>query len=156
MNSIFAQQQALLGEKLLILKRLQNALSWSLHRLPDAIDTQTISDPAMAERLAAIVDRFCKLQDQLAAAMRHAHAMLGEKQRSFHDVITWAINESILPDETTWLELRSLRNRLTHEYDPSSDAMPELVTMIRQGHAELATINDQFNRRCAERQLTAS
>lgn len=81
------QQQRLLEEKLCVLQRLQFGMNWSLERLP-ALDTLTTEDPATAERIATIVDRFCKLQDQLAGAMRHAHGMLSEKRRSFHDVVT--------------------------------------------------------------------
>ncbi len=60
--------------------------------------------------------------------MRHAHTALGERQRHFQDVAPWAISEFILPDESTWLELHSLRNRLTHEYGPTSVDLPELLT----------------------------
>lgn len=126
------QQQLLLAEKLRVLRRIQDGLRWSLQRLPE-LDGTAMNDPAVAERGAAIVDRFCKLQDQLAGVMRHVHAMLGERQRNFQDVVTWAISDGLLEKESTWLELRSLRNRLTHEYDPGSDELPDLMILIRQG-----------------------
>ncbi len=153
MNNLLSEQQALLAEKLLIMQRLHGGLAWSLERLPACVDVQAISDPAVAERTAAVVDRFCKLQDQFAGALRQAHAMLGEKYRSFHDVVTWAVNERLLPDEPTWLELRSLRNRLTHEYDPANDALPELIQSIRDGHALLATAIHHFQSLCTQRGL---
>lgn len=152
MTSLLAQQQKLLEEKLRVLRRIRDGLAWSLKRLPD-LNAATMDDPAVAERVAAIVDRFCKLQDQLAGAMRHAHTMLGERQRNFHDVVTWAVSEDILPNETTWLELRSLRNRLTHEYDLASGDMPELMALIRQGETTLAAAADQCIQRCTERGL---
>lgn len=152
MTSLLAQQQKLLEEKLRILRRIRDGLAWSLKRLPD-LNAATMDDPAVAERVAAIVDRFCKLQDQLAGAMRHAHTMLGERQRNFNDVVTWAVSEHILPNETTWLELRSLRNRLTHEYDLASDDMPELMALIRQAETTLTAATDQCSQRCTERGL---
>lgn len=152
MNPVFAQQQALLAEKIRVLQRIRNGLAWSLERLPETASAD-MDDPAAAERRAAIVDRFCKLQDQLAGAMRHAHAMLGEQQRNFHDVVAWAVSEGVLPDETTWLELRSLRNRMTHEYDPASHVMPELMALIRDSEPTLGTAADRLDQRCRERGL---
>lgn len=143
MNSILAQQRKLLDEKILVLSRLQEGLQWSLDRLPPS-DSINMDDPAASERVSAIVDRFCKLQDQLAGAMRHAHAMLGEKNRSFQDVVTWAVAQRILPDQEAWLELRSLRNRLTHEYDLASNDLPELVAMIRQTTTILTETSTRF------------
>lgn len=71
MTSVLEQQQRLLADKLAVLHRLQEGLRWSLDRLPP-IDASNAADPAVGERAAAIVDRFRKLQDQLASAMRHA------------------------------------------------------------------------------------
>lgn len=152
MTFLLSQQQALLQDRLRVLQRLQEGLAWSLARLPE-LPEAPFGDPAIAERLAAIVDRFRKLQDQLAGAMRHAHTMLGEKQRSFHDVVTWAVAESLLADEATWLELRSLRNRLTHEYDPASETLPELIELIRSSSPILATAATRFAQLCAQRGL---
>lgn len=152
MTSLLAQQQKLLAEKLQVLQRLEDGLAWSLDHLPE-LEAAALDDPAVAERVAAIVDRFCKLQDQLAGAMRHVHSMLGEKQRSFHDVVTWAVSEQILPGESLWLELRSLRNRLTHEYDPKSEAFLELVAMIRAYSRHLGLASARLARLCEQRGL---
>ncbi|HEX7338820.1 MAG TPA: hypothetical protein VF271_02690, partial [Rhodanobacteraceae bacterium] len=127
-------------------------MAWSLARLPE-LDASAPDDPAIAERTAAIVDRFCKLQDQLAGAMRHAHTMLGERQRNFQDVVTWAVSEHILPDEPTWLELRSLRNRLTHEYDLANDDLPDLMALIRQDNGILIAAATRFIQLCVQRGL---
>lgn len=139
-------------DRLRVLQRLQEGLAWSLARLPKRPE-KPFGDPAVAESMAAIVDRFCKLQDPLAGAMRHAHAMLGEKQRSFHDVMTWAVAESPLADEATWLERRSLRRRLTHEYDPASDTWPERIELIRSSSPILATAATRLAQLGAQRGL---
>lgn len=152
MTSLLVQQRKLLDEKLRALQRIKGGLAWSLERLPE-LGASAMDDPAIAERIAAIVDRFCKLQDQLASAMRHAHSMLGERQRNFHDVVTWAVSEHVLPSEAAWLELRSLRNRLTHEYDLTDDGLPQLVALIREGDATLAVAIAQFTELCAKRNL---
>lgn len=142
MSTLFAQQQQLLVDKLRVLAHLQAGLQWSLERLPP-LSEDNLAKPEIGERIAAIVDRFCKLQDQFAGTMRHAHAMVGEKNRSFSDVVTWAVEHDILASNVTWLELRSLRNQLTHEYDLESDRLPELIAMVEEGfqtmNASIAT-----------------
>lgn len=100
MTALLSQQQRLLAEKLRVLARINNGLAWSLDRMP-APEQAPMDDPAVAERAAAIVERFCKLQDQLAGALGHAHAMLGERRRNFNDVVTWAVSEQILPATST-------------------------------------------------------
>lgn len=152
MTSPLAQQKQLLEDRICILQRLEARLQWSLDRLPD-VDGGAIDNPAVSERISAIVDRFCKLQDQLAGSLRHAHSMLGEKQRSFQDVITWAVSQDILPNQAAWLELRALRNRLTHEYDLETDRLPELLTLVRQAKDILAIAITRFTHRCGELDL---
>lgn len=148
MTSPLAQQKILLDEKIRVLQRLDSQLQWSLDHLPVAMDVSHIGDPTISERIAAIVDRFCKLQDQLAGALRHAHTLLGEKQRSFQDVVTWAVTQRLLPNQDTWLELRSLRNRLTHEYDLETDRLPELLALIRVAKNVLGTTIERFVALC--------
>lgn len=144
MNPLFDQQKQLLATRLQVLQRLQGGLEWSLERLP-ALNATTITEPEVSERISAIVDRFCKLQDQFAGVLGQAHILLGQRRRSFSDVITWAAEQNILADSTTWLELRSLRNRLTHEYDLTSDNLPELMALVRDGFATLQTAIQHFN-----------
>lgn len=147
MSTLFTQQQRLLSQKLEVLRRLQAGLQWSFDRLPP-LTVKNINDPAVNERISAIVDRFCKLQDQFAGAMRHAHSMLGEKSRSFTDVITWAVEQGVLPSSQHWLELRSLRNRLTHEYDLESESLPDLITLVRDGLEAMNTSIASFDSVC--------
>lgn len=147
MTTLLEQQRALLQHKIDVLNRLQSGLEWSFQRLPELTD-DNISDPAVSERVAAIVERFTKLQDQLAGGLQHAHIMLGEKRRSFADVVDWAVKQEILPDNDTWLELRSLRNWLTHEYDPESDQLPELIALVRNALATLTACIERFSKTC--------
>lgn len=68
-----------------------------MQRLPATLGLQDLQQPAIAERIAALHDRFTKRQDQLAGALRHAHAMLGERYRSFADVAAWAVRVTSSP-----------------------------------------------------------
>jgi hypothetical protein len=146
-NGLIEQQRTLLAQKLAVLARLQANLRWSFDRLPQSADLDA-RDPAITERTAAIVERFTKLQDQLAGALQHAHAMLGEKHRSFSDVVDWSVAQGFLPDSETWLELRALRNRLTHEYELENEQLADLLALIRAATTTLATCIQRFERRC--------
>lgn len=154
MTELLAQQRRLLAEKLRVLAHIRDGLTWSLERLPDPT-TASVDDPATAERVAAIVDRSCKLQDQLAGTMGHVHAMLGERRRNFNDVVTWSVSEQILPTSAAWLELRGLRNRLTHEYDLASSDMPELILLIHRGTRTLTAAIRRLATLCEQRELLA-
>lgn len=79
--------------------------------------------------------------------------MHGDRRRSFHDIVTWAVAERILPAESAWLELRSLRNRPTHEYDLAGADVPELLAFIRQGTLTLNSAIQRFARLCEEPRL---
>lgn len=150
MSTLFAEQQALLAHPLSILARLEQGIAYSMQRLPATLGRQDLQQPAISERIAALNDRFTKLQDQLAGALRHAHAMLGERYRSFADVVAWAVRVNVLPDTATWLELRALRNRLTHDYDLEAESALEWVALIR-GSAEVSSgIIRRFEASCRD------
>ena len=148
MSALFAEQQVLLAHQLQVLARLEQGIAYSLDRLPAALDLEGLRNPEIAERVAALNDRFTKLQDQLAGALRHAHAMLGERYRSYADVVAWAVRLGILPDAPTWLELRALRNRLTHDYDLEAESALELIQLIRSSVDTLAGIMRRFATAC--------
>lgn len=133
-----------------VLARLEQGIAFSLARLPTALDLDELRKPEIAERVAALNDRFTKLQDQLAGALRHAHAMLGERYRSYADVVAWAVRLGILPDAPTWLELRALRNRLTHDYDLEAESALELIQLIRSSVDTLSGIMRRFEASCRD------
>lgn len=150
MSALFAEQQALLVHQLQVLARLEQGMAYSLNRLPQTLGPDDLQKPEIAERIAAINDRFTKLQDQLSGALRHAHAMLGERYRSFADVVTWAVRVGILADSAVWLELRALRNRLTHDYELEAAGIVELLRAIRDNADSLSAILARFRTACRD------
>ena len=112
MSALFAQQQALLQQQLHVLTRIESGLRYSLERLPKALAPSDLDNAEVLERLASINDRYTKLQDQLSAALRHAHAMIGERYRGFADVIDWAVRQDLIEQAEVWMEPRALRNHI--------------------------------------------
>ncbi|MBN2679715.1 MAG: hypothetical protein JXR24_05750 [Acidithiobacillaceae bacterium] len=148
MTTLYQEQQALLGRQLAVLRCLRDGLRFTAGRLRWQITATDLDDPEAAERLAALNDRFAKLQDQLAGALRHAHTMLGERYRTFFDVITWMAHESIITSPEVWLELRSLRNQLTHDYDLDAQAAVRYLNALHDNMDALIAIVEKFEGVC--------
>ena len=153
MSALYQQQQALLERQLQILARLDQGIRYSLARLPDPLRPEDLKNPDVAERIASLNDRCTKLQDQLAGALRHAHGMLGERYRSYADVVDWAVQQDIVSTPQVWMELRALRNRLTHDYDLEAEVTVEIVEAMRNSVENLAGIIRRFTALCVQRGL---
>jgi len=153
MNTLYQEQQALLRRQLAVLRRLRDGLRYSAQRLRWPITASDLDDPEAAERLAALNDRFTKLQDQLAGATRHAHTMLGERYRSYFDVITWMAHEGIITNPEVWLELRTLRNQLTHDYDLEAQTAAQYLNALHDSMDTLTAILERFEAVCHQYRL---
>jgi len=143
MNALFQDQQTLLAQQFDVLHRLRAGIAFTRRRLPDTLTPAGMEDPEIAERIAALNDRFTKLQDQFAGALRHAYSMTGERYRSFLDVVTWAVQHAIIPNPQDWYELRTLRNRLTHDYDLNADGAFEVIQALL---GSIDTLGETINR----------
>ena len=77
---------------------------------------QRSRDLEFYERLAAIHERFGKLQDLLATTMRHLCELSGENTESFLRVASFCHKAGILSSLEDWQTCRSLRNRAAHAY----------------------------------------
>jgi hypothetical protein len=73
-------------------------------------------DLALFEPLAAINERFAKLQDLLSTAMRHYCELSGERSDTFLRVLAACEKAGIVPSAEAWQTCRSLRNRAAHDY----------------------------------------
>jgi hypothetical protein len=77
---------------------------------------QRSRDVEFYERLAALNERFGKLQDLLATTMRHLRGLSGENTESFLRVASFCRKAGILSSLEDWQTCRSLRNRAAHAY----------------------------------------
>ncbi len=74
-------------------------------------------DIALFESLAAINERFAKLQDTLGAAMRHAALLAGEPGGTFLKVLAFYEKVGVLDLVSTWQLCRTTRNLAAHDYE---------------------------------------
>lgn len=74
-------------------------------------------DAAFFETLAAINERFAKLQDVLASAFRHATLLAGEKTNTFLEVLAFFEKLGVVSSSHEWQRIRILRNLAAHDYE---------------------------------------
>jgi len=89
-------------------------LTWPLTK--EQLETQK-KDVALFEAMAAINERFAKLQDTLGAAMRHACILAGEPTDSFLKVLSFYEKAGVLESVASWQLCRTARNLAAHGYD---------------------------------------
>lgn len=89
-------------------------LTWPLTK--EGLETRK-KDVALFEAMAAINERFAKLQDTLGAAMRHACILAGEPTDSFLKVLSFYEKVGVLESVVSWQLCRTARNLAAHDYD---------------------------------------
>ncbi|MDP2178391.1 hypothetical protein [Methylicorpusculum sp.] len=89
-------------------------LTWPL--TADLLEKQK-KDVVLFEAMAAINERFAKLQDTMGAAMRHACILAGEPTDSFLKVLSFYEKTGVLESVESWQLCRTARNLAAHDYD---------------------------------------
>ena len=89
-------------------------LTWPLTK--ERLETQK-KDVMLFEAMAAINERFAKLQDTLGAAMRHACILAGEPTDSFLKVLSFYEKAGVLESVASWQLCRTARNLAAHDYE---------------------------------------
>ncbi len=77
------------------------------------------------ETLAAMNERFGKLQDTLGAAMRHAIPLAGESGETFLKVLAFYEKIGVLESAVDWQLCRATRNLAAHVYETDYAAIAE-------------------------------
>lgn len=110
-----------LAELLEVVQRCAYFLDGSSKRLEWPLTGKFLADHRMDidvfETVAAINERFAKLQDTLGAAMRHAAVLGGEQVPTFLRVLAFYEKIGVLISMRQWQECRATRNLAAHDYD---------------------------------------
>ncbi|MEO8299142.1 MAG: hypothetical protein ABI574_15170 [Burkholderiales bacterium] len=84
----------------------------------DGVDLkQRQKDEALFESLAALNERFAKLQDTLGAAMRHSALLMSEPTTPFLKVLSLFEKMGVLESIESWQLCRAARNLAAHDYE---------------------------------------
>lgn len=108
-------------------------------------------DEALFGALAAFNERFAKLQDTLAAAMRHAHLLQGESADSFLKVLAYYEKQGVIASLTDWQVLRAARNLAAHDYETDYASIAEHFNTLHELMPGLLAASAAFVCLCRDR-----
>ena len=139
-------QEALeiLQEKWEALDRIRRGLLFTESRLKWPIPNTDSCDPETLEKLSAFTERFAKLQDVLAGAMRHAIILQGENPLTFADVLAVMEKLEIVEDQQIWIGIRLLRNKAAHEYTIDGEFQAEYFNTLHSQLPALLEMTGKF------------
>ncbi|MCL7941696.1 hypothetical protein M8009_15510 [Halomonas sp. ATCH28] len=114
--------------------------AWFLHQSEAKIDwaidpewlTKHKKDVDLFETLAAINERFAKLQDSLASAMRHSALLAGESSDSFLKVLAFFEKQGVIDSTSDWQRCRAVRNMAAHEYATNYAEIAEHFNLLNE------------------------
>ena len=96
-------------------------------------------DVELFESLAAINERFSKLQDVLGSAMRHAALLAGEPTDTFLKTLAFYEKTGVIESVAGWQLYRTVRNLAAHDYETDYgeiadhfNALQELIPPLKQ------------------------
>ncbi|MCG6658832.1 hypothetical protein HOP52_13815 [Halomonas campisalis] len=133
----------LLAEQHRHLARLLEAIqrcAWFLHESDAKIDWPIEAgwlgkhkkDVELFETLAAINERFAKLQDSLASAMRHSALLMGEPTDSFLKVLAFFEKQEVIDTMADWQRCRAVRNMAAHDYATDYGEIAEHFNLLHE------------------------
>lgn len=135
MSDYLQDQKAYLAQLLEAVQRCahflmasQSKLSWPLH---EALLQAHAKDVDLFETLAAINERFAKLQDSLAASMRHTVLLMGENPDSFLGVLMFLEKLGVLESAECWQQARAVRNMAAHDYETDYDNIAQHFNALK-------------------------
>ena len=88
-------------------------------------------DNDLFEALAAVNERFAKLQDTIGSAMRHSLLLSGEQADSFIKVLALFEKQGIVGSIEEWQLARTARNLAAHDYETDYDKVAEHFNTLR-------------------------
>lgn len=156
MNRRLEQERQYLAQLLEAIQRSAYFLSCSQRKIDWPLQAGELTarrkDAELLETLAAINERFAKLQDTLSAAMRHAAVLMNESTDSFLHVLAFFEKIGVVESTARWQQARLLRNIAAHDYETDYEAIAEhfnaladlSAMLLRTGRQLLARIDSDL------------
>lgn len=117
------------------------SLSWPLHG-EQLLEQKKDND--LFESLAAINERFAKLQDTLGAAMRHSLILSGEQADSFMKVLTIFEKNGVVDSIEAWQLARAARNLAAHDYETDYELVAAHFNALNEQQNMLFNTSQKF------------
>lgn len=153
--NLLVAEKAHLARLLEAVQRCVYFLDAAASGLPWPLDGEALAlrkkDRELFGALAAFNERFAKLQDTLAAAMRHAHLLQGESADSFLKVLAWYEKQGVIASLADWQLLRTARNLAAHDYETDYLGIAEHFNTLHGLMPGLLQASGAFVLLCRER-----
>lgn len=121
MTELLEAEKAHLAQLLEAIQRCVYFLNAAIQKLPFPLHGSELEhrkkEENLFETLSAFNERFSKLQDTLAAAMRHAYLLAGENANNFLKILAFYEKQEVIVSIETWQLLRTARNLAAHDYE---------------------------------------
>jgi hypothetical protein len=111
-----------------------SAVDWPLTGAQLQIQKKNVD---IFESLAAINERFSKLQDTLGAAMRHSLQLSGEQADSFIKVLSIFEKSGVVSSIENWQLARAARNLAAHDYETDYNEVAQHFNTLHELTPEL-------------------
>jgi uncharacterized protein with HEPN domain len=122
-KALLDAEKAHLSKLLEAIERCVYFLDATTQKLPFPLLGETLEikkkDLALFESLSSFNERFAKLQDTLASAMRHTYLLMGENSDHFLKILAFFEKHDIIKSIEIWQQLRTTRNLAAHDYETS-------------------------------------
>ena len=119
-DSVLSSEKEYLAGLLEAIQRCVYFLDAASKNIPWPLTEQILKsrkkDNDLFEALAAVNERFSKLQDSLGAAMRHSLNLSGEQADSFIKVLAIFEKFKVITSIEDWQLARTARNLAAHDY----------------------------------------
>lgn len=118
--------------------------SWLPLKVDDFNNTEKV------KTIDSFIYRFIKIQDKMGEKLFPAVLMALQEYdpgMPFIDILNRLEKLRLLPSADEWIEFRSLRNTLTHEYPDNEDEIIEAIVLALDAYKEMLSI---FNKMAEE------
>ncbi|WP_235039894.1 hypothetical protein [Vreelandella profundi] len=135
-QDVLSDQQRYLAQLLEAIQRCAWFLQQSRNKINWPIEGEWLvehkKDVTLFETLAAINERFAKLQDSIASAMRHSALLAGESTDSFLKVLALFEKQGVVNATSDWQRCRAIRNIATHDYSTDYAQIAEHFNLLNE------------------------
>ena len=135
-KALLDAEKAHLSQLLEAIERCVYFLDATTQKLPFPLQGETLEikkkELALFESLSSFNERFAKLQDTLASAMRHTYLLMGENSDHFLKILAFFEKHDIIESIEIWQQLRTARNLAAHDYETSYYQIADHFNTLRE------------------------
>jgi hypothetical protein len=107
-------------------------------------------DRGLFDSLAALNERYSKLQDTCASVMRHAAMLSAERTETFLAVLSFYEKVGVIDSVEGWQRIRMIRNMASHDYETSYAKISEHFNAIHSSIPQLLRTGVRLVEFCAQ------